>query len=74
MLRQIPRRVRELETHTVNPTVTILIRFTNHFVDLIIGQFLSDGSHDMTKLSRRDESVVVSIEDLESFLSIPLEY
>lgn len=49
---------------TVDAAVTILIGLTDHLIHFIIGELLSNGSHDVTKLSSRDETVVVTVEDL----------
>jgi hypothetical protein len=49
---------------TINPAITILIRLTNHLIDLIVGQLLANGGHDVTQLCSRDETVVVTVKDL----------
>jgi hypothetical protein len=49
---------------TVNSSITILIGLSDHLINLIIRQLLTNGCHDMTKLSSRDEAVIVTIEDL----------
>jgi hypothetical protein len=52
---------------TVNAAVTVLVGLPNHLVDLVIGQFLADRSHDVTELGGGDETVVIAVEDLECF-------
>jgi len=49
---------------TINSSITILIGLSDHLIDLIIRQLLTNGCHNMAKLSSRDEAVVVTIEDL----------
>jgi hypothetical protein len=50
--------------HTVDSSITILISLSDHLINLIICQLLANGCHDMTELSSRNESVVITIEDL----------
>jgi hypothetical protein len=50
--------------HTVNSSITILISLSDHLINLIIRQLLTDGCHNMTELSSRDEAVVVTVENL----------
>lgn len=50
---------------TVNASVTVLVSLTDHLINLVVSQLLSDGGHDVTELSGRDEAVVVTIEDLD---------
>jgi hypothetical protein len=52
------------ELRTIDTSITILIGLSDHLIDLIICQLLSDGCHDMAKLGSGDESIVVTIEDL----------
>lgn len=52
------------EAQTVNTSVTILISLSDHLIDLIIRQFLTNGCHDMTELSSGDEAVVITIKNL----------
>jgi hypothetical protein len=49
---------------TVNTPVTVLVGLADHLIDLVVGQLLADRGHDMAQLGRRDETVVVAIEDL----------
>jgi hypothetical protein len=35
---------------TIDTTIPILVRLSNHLFNLFIGELLSDGSHDMTEL------------------------
>jgi len=49
---------------TVDSAITILISLSDHLINLIICQLLTNGCHDMTELSSGDESVVITIEDL----------
>jgi hypothetical protein len=50
---------------TVNPSVTVLISLPDHLVDFIISQLLTNGGHDVAEFGSGDETVVVTIEDLE---------
>jgi hypothetical protein len=56
-----------LMVHTVDSSVAVLVCLSNHLVDFIVGQLLADGGHDMSQLGGGDESIVVTIKDLESF-------
>jgi hypothetical protein len=53
------------QKRTVNTPVSVLVGFANHLVNLVVGQLLADGSHDMAKLGGGNEAVVVTVEDLE---------
>jgi hypothetical protein len=55
---------------TINSPVTILISLADHFINFVVGQLFANGCHNMSKFSRRDEAVVVAIEDLERFLQL----
>jgi hypothetical protein len=50
--------------HTVNTSVTVLIGLTDHLIDLIVSQLLTDGGHDVAELGGGNEAVVVAVEDL----------
>jgi hypothetical protein len=50
---------------TVDPSISILVSLSDHLIDLVISQLLSNGCHDMTEFSGRDESIVVTIKDLD---------
>ena len=52
---------------TVDSTITILIGLADHLINLIIGQLLTNGGHDVAELGSRDEAIVIAVEDLESF-------
>lgn len=53
--------------HTVNPAITVLVSFPNHFVNFVIGELLANRGHDMAQLCSRNEAVVIAVEDLECF-------
>jgi hypothetical protein len=55
--------------HTVDASVTVLVGLPNHLIDLVVGQLLADGRHDVSQLSSGDEAVVITVEDLESLYS-----
>lgn len=60
------------ELVVVDPAITILIRLTDHLVNLVVGQLLADGSHDVAELSGGNEAVVVAVEDLEGLTDLLL--
>jgi hypothetical protein len=49
---------------TVNTPITVLISLADHLVNLVVGELLANRRHDMAQLGRRDEAVVVPVEDL----------
>jgi len=57
--------------HTASPTVdsavSILVGLPNHLIDLVVGELLADRGHDVTELGRRDEAVIVAVENLVAF-------
>jgi hypothetical protein len=57
--------------HTVNTSVTVLIGLTDHLIDLIVSQLLTDGGHDVAELGGGNEAVVVAVEDLCLSASCP---
>ncbi len=59
-----------IHIHTVNSSIAILIGFSDHLIDLIISQLLANGCHDMTELSRRDETIVITVENLSGNISL----
>ena len=60
------------EFFVVDLTITIDIGFTNHFVDFLVGELLSEIGHDVTEFSSADVAVAVLVEDLEGFLDLLL--
>lgn len=50
--------------HTINTSITVLVSLADHLVNLLVGQLLANRCHDMAKLGSRDETVVITIEDL----------
>lgn len=52
------------ENRTVDSPVAVLVGLTNHLVNFVVCKLLADRGHDVTQLSRGDESVVVAVEDL----------
>jgi hypothetical protein len=65
-----------LRHHTVDTPIAILVSLADHLVNLLIREFLANRRHDVTKLSSRDETIVVAIKDLlvmvRSFILKPL--
>lgn len=55
---------------TVNASITILVSLADHLINLIVGQLLADRRHNVSQLGRRDEAVVVTVEDLIQSVSI----
>lgn len=54
-----------LEARTVDASVTVLVGLPDHLINLVVGELLTDGGHDVSELGGGDESVVVAIKDLE---------
>lgn len=54
---------------TIDATIAILVSLADHLVDLVISELLTNRSHDVTKLSSRNEAVVVAVEHLERLVS-----
>src|SRR5271156_560385 len=50
---------------TVNASISVLISFSDHLVNLVVRQLLTDRSHDMSQFRRRNEPVIVAVEDFE---------
>ena len=53
----------------IDPSIAILVRLADHLVDLLVGQLLADGGHDMAQLGGGDEAVVVAVKDLGELLA-----
>lgn len=53
---------------TVNSSITILVSLSDHLINLVICQLLSNGCHDVTELSSGDEAIVITVKDLEATL------
>ena len=51
-------------TRTVDTPIAVLVSLADHLVNLIVSQLLADRGHDVAKLGRRDEAVVITVEDL----------
>ena len=51
---------------TIDAPVTVLVSLTNHLIDLVVGKLLANRGHDVTQFSSRDETVVVTVEHLET--------
>ena len=47
-------------------TIPVQIRLSDHLIDLIVGELLSEIGHNVSQLGGRDESVAVPVEHLES--------
>ena len=54
----------------VNLSVSVDVGFPDHLVDLLVSEFFTEIGHDVTELSRADESVAVLVENLEGFLDL----
>ena len=56
----------------VDVSVTVDISLSDHFIDLLVSQFLAEISHNMPQLSRRNVSVAIFIEDTkkEDFVKV----
>ena len=52
---------------TINAAITVLVSLPDHLIDLVVGQLLANGGHDVAQLSGGNEAVVVTVKDLESF-------
>merc|ERR1739841_105350 len=53
------------ELLVVDVTVSVDIGLSDHLIDLLVGELLSKVGHDVSQLSGGDETVAISIEDLE---------
>ena len=53
------------ELLVVDVTITINISLSDHLIDFLVGEFLSEVGHNVTELSGRNETVAISVEDLE---------
>merc|ERR1719162_2253091 len=49
----------------VDLAITINVRLTNHFINLLIRELLSEICHDVAQLCGTDEAVAIAIENLE---------
>lgn len=49
---------------TINAAIAILVGLADHLVNFVISKLLADGSHDMSQLRSRNETVVVAVEHL----------
>ncbi len=53
------------ELLVVDLAVAVNVSLADHLVNLLVGQLLADGGHNMAQLSSGDEAVVVAVEHLE---------
>ena len=53
------------ELLVVDLAVTVNVRLADHLIDLLVGELLTEVGHDVTKLSGGDETIAITIEDLE---------
>merc|ERR1712086_432481 len=60
------------ELFVIDLAVAINISFTDHLIDLLVGQPLAKVGHYMTQLSSGDETVSVLVEHLEGLLDLLL--
>jgi len=60
------------ELVVVDSAIAVLVSLSDHLINLIISELLADGGHDMSKLSSRNETVVVTVEHLESLADLLL--
>lgn len=49
---------------TIDTPVTVLVSFTDHLINFVVSELLANGCHDVSEFGRRDETVVVAVEDL----------
>mmetsp|Transcript_5947 Transcript_5947/g.11629 ORF Transcript_5947/g.11629 Transcript_5947/m.11629 type:complete len:244 (-) Transcript_5947:7-738(-) len=56
----------------VDLSVAVNVSLAQHLIDLLVSQLLTEVRHDMAKLSSRDETVAVLIENTESLLQLLL--
>lgn len=64
--------ISNLKQLTVDSAIAVLVSLSDHLINLIISELLADGGHDMSKLSSRNETVVVTVEHLESLADLLL--
>jgi hypothetical protein len=57
---------------TIDAAVTVLVSLPDHLVDLVIGQLLTNGGHDVAELGSGNETVVIAVEDLEGLTDLLL--
>jgi hypothetical protein len=57
-------RASSMDGLTVDTTVAILVSLANHLIDLVICKLLANRGHDVTKLGRRNETIVVTVKHL----------
>lgn len=55
------------ELLVVDVAIAVDVGFPDHLVDLFVGQLFPEVGHHVPQFGGRDESVAVSVEDLESF-------
>merc|ERR1719333_1352620 len=55
------------ELLVVDLTISIDIRLTDHFINLLIGELLTQVGHHMPQLRSRDETIAITVKDLEGF-------
>mmetsp|Transcript_11557 Transcript_11557/g.38203 ORF Transcript_11557/g.38203 Transcript_11557/m.38203 type:complete len:232 (+) Transcript_11557:50-745(+) len=60
------------ELVVVNLAVAIHVRFADHLIHLLVGEFLAEVGHHVTQLRGGDEAVAVLVEHLERFLQFLL--
>merc|ERR1712038_866278 len=53
------------ELLVVNVTITVDIGLTDHLIDFLVGELLTEVGHDVTKLGSGYQTVTITIEDLE---------
>ena len=49
---------------TVNAAIAVLVGLADHLVDLVVSKLLADGGHDVAQLSGGNETVVITVENL----------
>jgi len=60
------------ELVVVDTSIAVLVGLADHLVNLIIAQLLADRGHDVAQLSGGDETVVITVEDLEGLTDLLL--
>merc|ERR1712100_267667 len=60
------------ELLVVDLSVTVDVSLSDHLVDLLVSELLTEGGHDLPQLGGRDELVSISVEDLEGLAELLL--
>jgi hypothetical protein len=60
------------ELVVVDSAITVLVSLPDHLINLVIGELLTDGGHDMSEFSSGNEAVVITVENLEGLADLLL--